>query len=82
MEKSLSKIIGFLHPLLAQAHIQMGSGDFGDMAASMASTGSDYDSHYRNAGLYLGDTNDLGISDELSSLASNQDSVDRGLLAA
>lgn len=42
---------------------------------------SDYDAYSRNAGLYIGGTSDLGISDDLSSLNTNQDKVTRELLA-
>lgn len=48
------------------------------------SSGADVDSasYNRNAGIYLGTGSDLGSADDLTSLNSNQDNVNRELLAA
>lgn len=68
-------------PAPAAAPMASSSSMLGDMAASLAS-GDDYATYGQNAGMYLGSSSDQGISDDLSSLTSNQDSVNKELLAA
>ena len=71
-------------PTPSAASMLAESSILGELAASMAGSGSDsdYELYNRNSGLYLDATSDLGISDDLSSLDDNQDKVNRELLAA
>ncbi len=58
----------------------------GDTASAlgMAADSSDggYDTYTMNLGLFLGDTDSLGVSDDLSSLAEPEEKVNNSLLAA
>ena len=55
-----------------------------DTASALELTGSDmdYSTFSKNAGLYLSDTEDLGVSDDLTTLAQTDDEMNNTLLAA
>jgi hypothetical protein len=55
-----------------------------DTASALELTGSDtdYSTFSKNAGLYLSDTENLGVSDDLTTLAQTDDEMNTSLLAA
>jgi Ca2+-binding RTX toxin-like protein len=55
-----------------------------DTASALELTGSDtdYSTFSKNAGLYLSDTEDIGVSDDLTTLAQTDDEMNTSLLAA